>query len=239
MEAHQVAQNIRVRQFPSFCVLLPASVEEIRLIGALHGQISPDEVIGMLTNCLEEMESHRSELVAQQVQHQEDRFLREQQDREYQEALEMDRLRAEAKAEEERREREAREEADEQLRKEQEAVARIEAKRKHLQDRRAAAAQSMVVPGAECTSRIALRLPTGQRLDRRFLPSATLADVYAWADCAAFLPENASKELEIPLKFTLKTGFPAAELTEMDRTVEELKLAGSNILLAELEDDEN
>mmetsp|Transcript_71647 Transcript_71647/g.126493 ORF Transcript_71647/g.126493 Transcript_71647/m.126493 type:complete len:458 (-) Transcript_71647:196-1569(-) len=238
MEAHQVAQMIRVRQFPSFCVLLPASVEEIRVIGALHGQISADQVTGMLTACLEEMESHRSELLAQQVQHQEDRSLREQQDREYQEALEMDRIRAEQKAEEERQEREARQEAEEQMRKEQEAVARAEAERKALQDRRATAGQSMMAPGPECTSRIALRLPAGQRLDRKFLPSATLADVYAWADCAAYLPENLGKDLDIPQQFVLKTSFPTAELKEMDRTVEELKLAGSNILLAAIEDDD-
>eukprot|EP00439_Symbiodinium_sp_Y106_P054075 s1545_g7.t1 len=40
----------------------------------------------------DEMASHRAEIVAQQAQHAEDRSLREQQDREYQEALEMDRF---------------------------------------------------------------------------------------------------------------------------------------------------
>eukprot|EP00439_Symbiodinium_sp_Y106_P058788 s1545_g8.t1 len=54
MEAHQVAQMIRVRQFPSFCVLLPASVEEIRVIGALHGQIEVDAAFGLLTACMED-----------------------------------------------------------------------------------------------------------------------------------------------------------------------------------------
>ncbi|CAK9083410.1 unnamed protein product [Durusdinium trenchii] len=113
MEAHQVARMIHARQFPSFCVLLPASVEEIRVIGALHGQIEPDAASALLAACMEEMETHRAEIVAQQAQRVEDRFLREQQDREYQEALEMDRRRAEEREAQRRREEEERQKATE------------------------------------------------------------------------------------------------------------------------------
>jgi len=238
LEAHQVSQMIRVRQFPSFCVLLPASVEEIRVIGALYGQIEPDAVLALLTANLEEMESHRSEIVAQQMQHAEDRNLREQQDREYQEALEMDKRLEEQRREREREEQEVHRQAEEQLRLEQEAVAKQEAQVQALQEKRQRAAASLPAPTSEAKARIALRLPAGQRVDRKFLITDTLADVYAWADCVAYLPENAGKGIEIPQRFVLKTSFPVQELSEMDRTVDELKLAGSNILLAEVEDDD-
>eukprot|EP00931_Biecheleriopsis_adriatica_P053230 TRINITY_DN3112_c0_g2_i1.p1 TRINITY_DN3112_c0_g2~~TRINITY_DN3112_c0_g2_i1.p1 ORF type:complete len:471 (+),score=103.74 TRINITY_DN3112_c0_g2_i1:106-1518(+) len=238
-EAHQVSQMIRVQQFPSFCVLLPASVEEIRVIGALHGEIQPDAVTALLTANLEEMETHRSEIVAKQVQHVEDRHLREQQDREYQEALEMDRRLEEQRREQEREEQEVRRQAEEQLRLEQEAIAKQEAQVQALQEKRQRSAASLLAPTSEAKARIALRLPTGQRVDRKFLTTDTLADVYAWADCVAYLPENAGKGIEIPQRFVLKTSFPVQELTEMDRTVDELKLSGSNILLAEIEDDDD
>jgi len=82
-----------------------------------------------------------------------------------------------------------------------------------------------------------MRLPTGQRLERKFPIRATLADVYTWADCAAYLPQYESKGLEIPARFVLKTSFPSRELNEMEKTIEELQLSGTNLLLAEIEDD--
>ena len=53
MEAHQVARMVHVRQFPAFCVLLPASVEEIRVIGALHGEIEQHAASALLAACME------------------------------------------------------------------------------------------------------------------------------------------------------------------------------------------
>lgn len=235
MEAHQVARMIHARQFPSFCVLLPASVEEIRVIGALHGQIEAEGAQALLAACMEEMETHRAEIVAQQVQRVEDRYLREQQDREYQEALEMDRRRAEEREAQRRQEEEERRQAEEEQRKAQEEMERqlklqqeLEAKRRSL------AAQLQSASG---TARLALRLPSGQRVERKFEPTATLQEVYDWASCVAFLPENSDKGIEIPERFVLKTSFPARDLDEMDRTVDELKLSGTNILLAAIEDD--
>jgi len=100
-----VSQLIHARQYPCFCVLLPASVDEIRVIGALNGEVQTVAAIELLAACLEEMESHRAEIVARREQQQEDRTLREQQDREYQEALEMDRKREEQQQAQEREQR--------------------------------------------------------------------------------------------------------------------------------------
>jgi len=237
MEAHQVSQMIRVRQFPSFCVLLPASVEEIRVIGALHGQIDRDAAFALLTHCMEEMESHRSELVAQQVQHAEDRNLREQQDREYQEALEMDRRRAEQREAQRKEEEESRKQAEEQRKKEEEERARLVAAAQELEDRRRRIAASLGPPGPGATARIALRLPSGQRVDRKFEPTSKLREVYDWAESVAYLPEYEGKGLEIPDRFVLKTSFPVQDLSDMERSIAELQLAGTNILLAAIEDD--
>jgi len=237
MEAHQVAQMIRVRQYPSFSVLLPASVEEIRVIGSLAGQIEADTVMALLASCMEEMESHRSEIVAQQVQRVEDRHLREQQDREYQEALEMDRRRAEQREQQQREEEEARRKAEDEQRKIQEEVERLQRAQQECEAKRRARAAALPVPGPDATARVAMRLPSGQRVDRKFLPGSTLQEVYDWAECVAFLPENADKGMEIPERFVLKTSFPVQELTQMNSTVDDLKLGGTNILLAAIEDD--
>mmetsp|Transcript_120860 Transcript_120860/g.301591 ORF Transcript_120860/g.301591 Transcript_120860/m.301591 type:complete len:96 (+) Transcript_120860:1-288(+) len=95
----------------------------------------------------------------------------------------------------------------------------------------------MPAPAGEATSRISLRLPAGQRIERKFPSGATLAEVYAWAEVAAYLPEHEGKGLEIPARFVLKTSFPSRDLVEKDQTIETLQLAGTNVLLAEIEDD--
>eukprot|EP00747_Dinoflagellata_sp_TGD_P165079 gnl/TRDRNA2_/TRDRNA2_185899_c0_seq1.p1 gnl/TRDRNA2_/TRDRNA2_185899_c0~~gnl/TRDRNA2_/TRDRNA2_185899_c0_seq1.p1 ORF type:complete len:500 (-),score=118.63 gnl/TRDRNA2_/TRDRNA2_185899_c0_seq1:150-1541(-) len=237
MESHNLAQMIHTRQYPCFCVLLPASIDEIRVIGMVHGEVEVDQVVALLTGCLDEMDSHRAEIVARREQHAEDRSLRSEQDREYEEALEMDRLReAEQKAEEEKRAEEAARQqaaAAEAQRQAEEA----EAQRQAVEARRKEQAAALEAPGADATARISLRLPNGQRIERKFRPTSTLAGVYTWAECCGVLPENASKGIEIPQRFTLKTSFPSTELTAMESTVEELKLAGTMILLSPIEDD--
>jgi len=248
MESHRVAQMIHARQYPCFCVLLPASVDEIRVIGALNGDIQVDPTVALLTTCLEEMEMHRSEIVARREQHVEDRSLRQEQDVEYQQALEMDKKREEdAKAariaEEEQQKVEADrlgEEARVAEKAQQEAedeAAQVEKQRVESEAKRKRKASELEMPGPEAKARICIKLPTGQRTERKFAADATLADVYKWADCLPFLPENQDKGLVVPERFMLKTSFPSRELTEMDRTILELELAGAMVLLAEIEDD--
>mmetsp|Transcript_19068 Transcript_19068/g.44840 ORF Transcript_19068/g.44840 Transcript_19068/m.44840 type:complete len:466 (-) Transcript_19068:283-1680(-) len=239
MEAHHVSQIIHARQYPWFCVLLPASVDEIRVIGALNGQVQVDATSELLAECLDEMESHRAEIIARREQQVEDRQLREQQDQEYQQALEMDRKRAEEQQRLESEQREAQRLADEQMRQEQEELAKREVQRQQLEARRRQQALALEAEDPSATSRLSLRLPAGQRVQRRFAPSATLADVYAWAECVAYLPEHQGRGLEVPARFMLKMSFPSKDLTEMDSTIEALQLAGTNILLAAIDDDED
>jgi len=239
MESHHVAQMIHARQYPCFCVLLPASVDEIRVIGAINGEVQVDAAVALLAACFQEMESHRSEIVARQHQHVEDRNLRADQDREYEEALEMDRQRTVQREAEEAEQREAQKLVDEQRRQEQELLDQAEAEKRALEERRkiSAAALHLTAESPESTARLALRLPTGQRVQRKFMPNSTLADVYTWADCVAYLPENLGK-FEIPRRFMLKLSFPSKDLTEMTSTIEELQLSGTNILLAQIDDDD-
>lgn len=237
MEAHHVSQMIHARQYPCFCVLLPASVDEIRVIGAVQGEVQVDSTIALLVGCSEEMDSHRSEIVARSAQHVEDRYLREEQDREYQQALEMDKKRQEERAAQERVERESQREAEELRKKEEEEFARFEADRISLDTELKRQAAALGVPGADATVCIALRLPAGQRVQRKFRPTAPLSEVYVWASCVGYLSEHEGRGLEIPKRFMLKTSFPCRDLTEMESTIDDLKLAGSQLVLAEIEDE--
>lgn len=240
LESHQVSQMIHARGFPCLTALLPVSVEEIRVIQRVHGQVQPDAAVAMLHACMDEMGSYRAELVARQEQHSEDRQLRQDQDQEYEQALAMDRQRAEEQKKEDETRREAEREEREREEAQQAIIKRTETEKLDLESRRKKAAQKMVEEGVgeDCTARIALRLPAGQRVDRKFRPGDTLEKVYAWADCLVHLPENEAKGLVVPMKFVLKNSYPAKLLIEKDKTVQELQLAGASILCQEVEDDD-
>ena len=108
---------------------------------------------------------------------------------------------------------------------------RLQKLRQELESKRRELAMKLATVSPMATARLALRLPSGaelrgagkktrgQRLDRKFEPSATLEEVYEWAQCAGFLPENADKGIEVPERFVLKTSFPVQELNEMNRNM--------------------
>ena len=70
-----------------------------------------------------------------------------------------------------------------------------------------------------------------------FMPSSLLSEVYAWAECSPYLPENTGHGLVFPKRFVLKTNVPPCELTGMSSSVEALRLAGVNLLLTQVEDE--
>lgn len=233
-----VARMLHAHAFPYLCVILPVSYGEVRVIGNVSGAVEIDAAVALLTACLEEMESHRAEMIARTDQQFEDRLLRQEQDREYQEALEMDRLREEERRRQEAEQRELQHLEEEKRLQEQQCVEKLEAQRQALQEQRRQKAAALGAEDPEATARISLRLPAGQRIQRKFSPDALLGDVYDWAEVAAHLPENAEKGLEVPRRFVLKTCFPSRGLTEKEQSIEALHLAGTNILLAEVEDEE-
>merc|ERR1712151_1195813 len=134
--------------------------------------------------------------------------------------------------------REQQDQEDQEALEEEKAQEQYEAEQKAAQDKLRERALTLGAEPPEAKAMIALRLPAGQRIQRKFLQTATLQDVYDWAEVAAYLPENLEKNLQIPQRFVLKTSFPSQELVEKERGIEELRLVGTNILLAEIEDED-
>ncbi|OLP97346.1 hypothetical protein AK812_SmicGene20304, partial [Symbiodinium microadriaticum] len=114
------------------------------------------------------------------------------------------------------------ENAEELRRQEEEERARIAAAAQELEEKRRRLAANLATPSseewAECVAYLpesagkALMKSFGQRVDRKFVPSAKLREV-------------------------LKTSYPARDLTEMESSVSDLQLAGTNIMMAAIEDD--
>lgn len=132
------------------------------------------------------------------------RSLRAQQDNEFEESLAMDRAIEESKREEATRKEKA-------IREEERRVRELAAQRK-MKRRRVPP-----VPPLDCKEKItelAVRLPTGARLQRRFLASDTVGNVYDFI--------QSEVEEMIGVDFELMTAFPKKSYTDREATLEEL-----------------
>lgn len=240
MEPHRVAQSLGVRSYPYLSVILPVSLDDIRVVG-LAQQTDLDSMVAMLTGCVERAAEHAREMGQQRSRVEEDRALLAMQDAEYEEALARDR---QADAERRAKQEADREAAEAEQRRAEKAAAaakeREERKERIDAERRALAVEiparvEASLADAEAV-RIGVRLPSGQRLDERFGADAPLQLVADWAAAAPFRGERA---VEVPLRFQLVTSFPTQVLSDMSKSLRDLGLAPSAaLLLKEIDEDD-
>lgn len=82
-------------------------------------------------------------------------------------------------------------------------------------------------------SKLVLRLPTGERIERTFRAADQLNTVYRWAACCYLLPEAKGRSLTIPAKFHLSMAYPPRKFGEdvADKTLSEVGLCPNAALL--------
>lgn len=97
---YDFARELQVTGYPYLAVILPTGSTDYRVLHTLSGRnlASIDGLIALLTQGIEDLNHHRGELVQNMGAVEEGRFIRDEQDREYQEALAADRRREEQKA---------------------------------------------------------------------------------------------------------------------------------------------
>lgn len=83
------------------------------------------------------------------------------------------------------------------------------------------------------TSRIMIRLPAGERVERAFSADTPLSCVYDWAKCCDLLPEGCGRSLSIPSNFEFRSSFPQRRFTrdQGEVTLADLGLVPSAALL--------
>ncbi|KAL5493768.1 hypothetical protein EMCRGX_G014992 [Ephydatia muelleri] len=123
-----------------------------------------------------------------------DQSIREEQDRAYQESLIADREKEKKKQEEQRREEERRGEEEEKKRKEEETAS--------IRSHRASLIPQEPLPSDPDVIHVVIRMPSGERLERRFRGSDKLEGVYNFAHSCP----------EVSHDFTLMSNFPRKEL---------------------------
>lgn len=224
-EAYQVSSALNVTRFPyaSLIVHTPSvSSTAMSKVATVTGPVAAQDLVAKLQSA---MQGHDAELEAvrrQRSEQQATRNLRQEQESAYERSLAADREKARKKreeaAEKEKAERELRERAE---RKANEA-------RKLAQWRRWRAQSIPAEPGAATQDavRMSLRMPSGERVIRKFRPEADLEELYAFVECNEYL-DNDISEKEVPEPDAYEHMYKFRLVSPMPREVYDLEKGGS------------
>ncbi|KAJ5819365.1 hypothetical protein N7474_004956 [Penicillium riverlandense] len=245
-EAYQVSNSLRCTKFPFAAVIVHTpnvSSTAMSVIGRIAGTTSPSEMVSRLRTSITSNQEPLERIRSTRAEQQASRSLREEQDSAYERSLAIDRERARQRREAEAtRQREEQEAADRQ--------AAEEKRQSDLAQWKAWRTQSLQPePGADVKDavRISVRLPSGERIMRKFAPDADIEELYAVVECYELLQDEARPtDVSPPEGFEHQYGFrlvspmPRAVFAVDDGgTIRDKIGRGGNLLVEPIEDEED
>lgn len=181
-EAYQVSTALNCSKFP-FAALIAQTPQDsgnsMTTVGRISGLLPPTNFVSRLRTAISQHAGALERTRAARTEQQASRNLREEQNSAYERSLAQDRERA--------RQRRQAEEA--RLSDEREEKARLEAAAKEQLNReqwKVWRAQSIAPePGTDVkdVSRLSIRMPSGERVVRKFAGDAPMEEVYAFVEC--------------------------------------------------------
>ncbi|KAJ5682613.1 hypothetical protein N7462_005778 [Penicillium macrosclerotiorum] len=244
-EAYQVANSLRCTKFPFAAVTVHTpnvSSTAMSVVGRIAGTSSPSEFVNRLRTTLASNQEPLERIRSTRAEQQASRSLREQQDSAYERSLAIDRERARL-----RREAEAARQREEEEAAEQQAA---EEKKQHdLAQWKLWRAQTFSAePGTDVKDavRISVRLPSGERIMRRFAPDAAMEELYAVVECYEVLqdesrPTDVTKPdgFEHEYRFRLVSPMPrAVYAVEEGGSIREKIGRGGNLLVEPIDEED-
>jgi len=191
-EGYRVSQALRENSYP-FLAMIVLRQHRMVVVGRQEGFITSDRLVTWIQTTVTDYEAF---IVAARVEREErnlDREIREEQEAAFAETLRRDQEREERA----RAEREKAKQAEEEEQRQQEERARID---KEELDRKDMIVRQKVelageIPaeppvGQEDAVRVLIKLPGGQRLERRFLLSHSLKHIYYFVFCHPDSPDQ-------------------------------------------------
>ncbi|KAF2271616.1 uncharacterized protein EI97DRAFT_453563 [Westerdykella ornata] len=181
-EAYQVSAALNCTKFPFACLIVHTPSVSSTAMGVATRIAGPTPPAEFITKLRQGMRPHIEALNrvrAQRAEQQAARNIRQAQDSAYERSLAQDRERA----------RQKREEAERRAREEKEALEREQAKERYARNleqwRKWRASSIRAEPGPEERDvvRISLRLPSSERVVRRFASDAHIEELYAFVEC--------------------------------------------------------
>ncbi|OCK80235.1 hypothetical protein K432DRAFT_328671 [Lepidopterella palustris CBS 459.81] len=225
-EAYQVSAALNCTKFPfaSLIVHSPQSTSNsMDMVTRITGPTPPEQFISKLQQGIQQVQEPLNRIRAQRAELQASRNLREAQNSAYERSLAQDRERARLKREAE----------EQKAREEKEAIEREEAKEREVQNLeqwrkwRAASIVDEPDPQEKDVVRISLRMPSGDRVIRKFASDAPVEELYAFVECYDVLhsDEPIVEKLSKPEGFQHEYKFRL--VSPMPREVYEVDASGS------------
>lgn len=223
-EAYQVSTALNVTRFPYVALIVhtpSVSATAMSKIATCTGPIAAQDLISKLQTAMQSQSQELDRVRRQRQEQQATRNLRQEQESAYERSLAQDREKArrrkEEEAEKEKSEREERERAEH----------KADQARKLAQWRRWRAQSIPSEPGADSKDavRMSLRMPSGERVIRKFRADADLEELYAFVECYDDLQEVSEKTVPEPEAFEHIYKFRL--VSPMPREVYDLETSGS------------
>lgn len=172
----------------------------------------------------------------QQIRSEEFRLLREEQDREFEESLLHDTIRANSLVESSQQPPPVEEDVDahdECINDTDPSTPQVAQLDDKIAERRRAIAEEFLskeVPTGE-TCKLVVRMPNGCRVERVFGADEQVSSLYAWVDCCGEMKGlEGGSTFEVPHDFSLSTTYPRTELTDQDKSFREYNLLPNAVL---------
>ncbi|KAJ5581725.1 hypothetical protein N7535_000345 [Penicillium sp. DV-2018c] len=245
-EAYQVANKLKCTKFPFAAVIVHTpnvSSTAMSVVGRIAGVTTSSEVVNKLRRVVASNNGQLEQLRASRAEQQASRRLREEQDSAYERSLAIDRERAQ-----QRREAEAA-----RQREEQEAAGRQaaeEQRRRNLAQWKLWRSQTLSAepgPDVKDAVRISVRLPSGERIMRKFAPDLDIEEIYAVVECYEILQEQGEEKPAVTQpegyvhQYTFRLVSPMPRVVyaaEEGGTIREKIGRGSNLLVEPIDEDE-
>lgn len=223
-EAYGLSSQMKVHTYPFVALLVCQSNRTVQIAERIQGTLTADALVSRLNTAVATFTSILTRQRLEAQRREEAQSLREQQDREYQEAAEADRIAQEQRREEERRRAREQEEAQQQAELDEAMERSRQQSRQDRLDKIRTWFQSHPEPttgGAE-VSTVRFQLPQGTKLSRRFNKADTIQVIYDFL--RLHFADIAGDGVNPIENFSVATHFPKVELTDMERTIEEVGL---------------
>ena len=223
-EAYQVSMSLNCTKYP-FATLVVHTPQDsstaMSTVARVTGLQPPNAFVTKLRNAITQNSPALNRVRNQRREQEATRNLRQEQESAYERSLAQDRERMRL-----RREAEAA-----RAREEQEAKTKAEAVEKAAQNqeqwKRWKAQGIAPEPGADVknATRLSIRMPSGDRIIRKFAPDAVMEDLYAYVECHDVLAEGSSSVASPPRGYQHEYNFNL--VSPMPRIVYDLASGGT------------
>ncbi|KAJ3107155.1 FAS-associated factor 2 [Phlyctochytrium bullatum] len=228
-ESFLVSNVLLATRYPFIALIAPQGSRMV-VVDRLEGPSSPEELIAAITHHSSRFDSNLQAIRADRERQDQARKIREQQDQAYQASLKADQEK-ERKAREERERLQREKEEEERIARE--AENRIEAKKRRKEELRQNLGPEPPA-SAKDVAKVSIRLPSGERIVRRFLADDKLEILYDFIESLDLSP------IPIEADVIAVNTYPRKTLLDRSQSLREAGLfPNASLIIEEKDDDED